>query len=117
MSKSTVLKKMTLKANLEQVKAAEVAKYLEGERIKQDPGDEFLSKWFEVHSKPFRKKWSIKDCRETLGQMKIIRKYIRTRLAEVNRYTKELENLEEELLIDVSSLEKEMEENGKGDKP
>ena len=114
MSRNAALKKVTQKSNMEQITEAELAKYLAGKEMKCDPGSKFLEIWFKKNSKKFRKKWSIRDCKDMLKEMKVIRKLIRTRLAEVGKYTKKLEDLEDEILIDVENLEKEMEKNGNG---
>lgn len=40
-----------------QIKKIEVDKWLEGERIGRDPGDEYVKKWIREEAAKFRKKW------------------------------------------------------------
>lgn len=53
--------KMTDKEHKEfmdaQIKKIEVDKWLEGERIGRDPGDEYVKKWIREEAAKFRKKW------------------------------------------------------------
>ena len=41
-----------------QIKKIEVDKWLEGERIGRDPGDEYVKKWIRERAAKFRKEWS-----------------------------------------------------------
>lgn len=40
-----------------QIKKIEVDKWLEGERIGRDPGEEYVKKWIREEAAKFRKKW------------------------------------------------------------
>ncbi len=40
-----------------QIKKIEVDKWLEGERIGRDPGEEYVKKWIREEAANFRKKW------------------------------------------------------------
>lgn len=40
-----------------QTDAIEVAKWLWGEKIGRDPGDEFVIKWIKENAEDFRKNW------------------------------------------------------------
>lgn len=41
-----------------QVHEIEVAKWLEGERIHQDPGEDFVAWWIKTYAKAFREHWN-----------------------------------------------------------
>lgn len=40
-----------------QIKKIEVDKWLEGERIGRDPGEEYVKKWIRERAAKFRKEW------------------------------------------------------------
>jgi len=51
------------------------AKYEEGEKLKHDPGKEFIYKWAQKYAKKFRKDWVENDIKEALHKLdKIIEK-------------------------------------------
>jgi len=45
-----------------EVEAIEIAKWLAGEQLKDDPGDEFVSQWIQKHAKEFKQKWKESKC-------------------------------------------------------
>jgi|GEM_PF-6341069 len=45
-----------------EIKAIEIAKWLAGEKLNKDPGDEFILVWIRDHAKEFRKKWKTSKC-------------------------------------------------------
>ena len=45
-----------------EVQAIQIAKWLEGERLNKDPGDDFIPQWIQKHAKEFRQKWKESKC-------------------------------------------------------
>lgn len=41
----------------DQVKEIEIHKWLEGEKLGKDPGEEAIKEWIKNHAEEFRKKW------------------------------------------------------------
>jgi len=64
MSKSARAKQIADKNNFinAEVKAIEIAKWLAGERMKKDPGNDFVSQWIQNKAKKYRQKWKESKC-------------------------------------------------------
>jgi hypothetical protein len=43
--------------------AIEISKWLEGERINRDPGEEFVKHWIKQHAKKFKDDWDKSSCK------------------------------------------------------
>ena len=44
----------------------EFEKWLEGEKLKKDPGDEYILEWIVKNAPDFRKQWEESDCAECI---------------------------------------------------
>jgi hypothetical protein len=58
-----------------ETKIIEISKWLAGEKLKRDPGDEYISKWIDDHAEELRDAWNKSKCkscgRDCLHQLRI----------------------------------------------
>jgi hypothetical protein len=67
------MKKINLEKYLnKQKKIIEEAKWLEGEKRKCDPGEQFVLDWIKKNGKLFRKKYCIEDLNEAIKELDAI---------------------------------------------
>jgi hypothetical protein len=45
----------------------DVAKWYEGERIKRDPGQEFILQWIQTNAAMWRCRWNSSNCKDCLN--------------------------------------------------
>lgn len=46
-----------------ETKLIQVSKWLAGEKMGKDPGDEYVAKWIDAHAKELREAWNQSKCK------------------------------------------------------
>ena len=97
-----------------QKKEMENAKWCEGSRIGQDPGEEFIKLWVNKYAKKFRKKFALDDLKQALNELKEVRKNIDDYLSRIVQCNQVISECEEKILEGVELLESEKNNNSGG---
>jgi len=91
-------------------------KYLEGLKIGNDPGSEYVRNWINRNAARFRKNYALGDLKDAISDLKEVKCIMKQYLDKINSLNGIVEQCEDKILEGIALLESEKENHENGGK-